>query len=170
MKNMNPFPIYHARLGFLRALFVLLALGICWPAAAQTPVAMYGALRVQGNQILNGSGQPVSLAGNSLFWSNTGWGGERYYNANAVGWLKNNWNATVVRASMGVEDVGGYLENKAREKAKVKAVVDASLAAGMYVIIDWHSHHAEQYQQDAIDFFREMATTYGNTPNIYKSP
>jgi hypothetical protein len=36
----------------------------------------------------------------------------------------------------------------------------------MYVIIDWHSHHAEDHRQGAIDFFREMAQTYGNTPNV----
>ncbi|WP_208174548.1 cellulase family glycosylhydrolase [Hymenobacter negativus] len=136
------------------------------PSLAQTPVVRYGALRVQGNQILGQSNQPVSLAGNSLFWSNSGWGGERYYSANVVGWLKNNWNASIVRASMGVDEAGGYLENPAREKAKVKTIVDACVAAGLYVIIDWHSHQAEQHQAQAIAFFQEMATTYGNTPNV----
>ena len=135
-------------------------------AQAQTPVTRSGALRVQGNRILDQSGQPVRLAGNSLFWSNNGWGGERYYSANVVGWLKTNWNASLVRVAMGVDDAGGYLENPAREKAKVKTVVDACLAAGLYVIIDWHSHHAEQYQPQAVAFFREMATTYGNSPNV----
>ena len=125
---------------------------------AQTPVARYGALRVQGNQILGATNQPVSLAGNSLFWSNNGWGGERYYSANVVGWLKNSWNASIVRAAMGVDEAGGYLENPAREKAKVKTVVDACIAAGLYVIIDWHSHQAEQHQAQAIAFFQEMAT------------
>jgi endoglucanase len=137
-----------------------------WSASAQTPVARYGALHTQGNQILGPTNQPVSLAGNSLFWSNSGWGGERYYTSNVVGWLKNNWNASVVRAAMGVDEAGGYLENPAREKAKVKAVVDACIAQGLYVIIDWHSHHAEQHQTEAIAFFREMATSYGNTPNV----
>ena len=146
--------------------FVVLAAACCQPAAAQTPVAKYGALHVQGNRVLDQNNQTVSLAGNSLFWSNSGWGGERYYSANTVDWLKNNWNASIVRVAMGVDDGGGYLGDKAREKAKVKAVVDACVAAGLYVIIDWHSHHAEQYQQDAVDFFREMATTYGNTPNV----
>ena len=151
---------------FWRIAFVwLLAMGAA-PARAQTPVARFGALRVQGNRILDRSGQPVRLAGNSLFWSNNGWGGERYYSANVVGWLKNNWNASIVRVAMGVDEAGGYLENPAREKAKVKTVVDACIAAGLYVIIDWHSHHAEQYQPQAIAFFREMATTYGNSPNV----
>lgn len=136
------------------------------PALAQTPVSRFGNLRVQGNRILDRNGQPVRLAGNSLFWSNNGWGGEKYYNANVVGWLKNSWGAGIVRIPMGVDEAGGYLENPTREKAKVKTVVDACIAAGLYVIIDWHSHHAEQYQTQAISFFREMATTYGNTPNV----
>ena len=136
------------------------------PAQAQTPVARFGALRVQGNRILDRNGQPVRLAGNSLFWSNNGWGGERYYSSNVVGWLKTSWNVGLVRVAMGVDEAGGYLENPAREKAKVKTVVDACLAAGLYVIIDWHSHHAEQYQAQSIAFFREMATTYGNSPNV----
>ncbi|MET4075603.1 cellulase family glycosylhydrolase [Hymenobacter sp. UYCo722] len=147
------------------ALFGLLMLGTA-PARAQTPVARFGALRVQGNRILDRNGLPVRLAGNSLFWSNNGWGGEKYYNANVVGWLKNNWNASLVRVAMGVDEAGGYLENPAREKAKVKTVVDACIAAGLYVIIDWHSHHAEQYQAQSIAFFQDMARTYGNSPNV----
>ncbi|HEX8506958.1 MAG TPA: cellulase family glycosylhydrolase [Hymenobacter sp.] len=150
----------------MRSLLTVLAAACWWPAAAQTPVAKHGALRVQGNQVLNQTGQPVSLAGNSLFWSNSGWGGERYYTANVVNWLRTNWNAGIVRAAMGVDEAGGYLENPAREKAKVKAVVDAAIAAGMYVIIDWHSHSAERHQAEAIAFFREMATTYGTRPNV----
>jgi len=150
----------------LGGLAVVLGTACATPALAQTPVVKYGALQVKGNQIQDQSGKPVSLAGNSLFWSNSGWGGERYYSANVVGWLKNNWNAGIVRVAMGVDEAGGYLENSAREKAKVKTVVDACIAAGLYVIIDWHSHSAEKHQAEAIAFFKEMATTYGSKPNV----
>ncbi|MBC8081871.1 MAG: cellulase family glycosylhydrolase [Hymenobacter sp.] len=139
---------------------------VSFDAAAQTPVQQYGLLKVAGNKIVDKNNQAISLAGNSLFWSNDGWGGERYYNANVVGWLKNNWQAKIVRVAMGTNEGGGYLSNPAREKQKVKTVVDACLAAGLYVIIDWHSHQAEQQQQQAIAFFQEMATTYGNSPNV----
>ncbi|GAA4046615.1 hypothetical protein GCM10022409_35840 [Hymenobacter glaciei] len=122
---------------------------------------------MKGNKIVSKTtGLPVRLAGNSLFWSNKGWGGEKYYKANVVGWLKNNWNASVVRVAMGVDDAGGYIEDPAREKAKVIAVVDACIAAGLYVIIDWHSHHAEDYKAQSIAFFKAMATKYGKTPNV----
>jgi aryl-phospho-beta-D-glucosidase BglC (GH1 family) len=122
-------------------------------------------LSVSGNKIL-ASGKPASLSGNSLFWSNVNWGGERFYNANTVSWLKNDWKSTIVRAAMGVEEGGGFLQDPAFNKAKVKAVVDAAIANDMYVIIDWHSHKAQDYRSAAIAFFEEMARTYGHHPNI----
>lgn len=122
-------------------------------------------LSVSGHKILAG-GQPASFAGNSLFWSNNGWGGDKYYNASTVKWLKDDWKSTLVRAAMGVEAPGGYLEDANGNKARVKAVVDAAIANDMYVIIDWHTHYAEQYQSQAIAFFQEMARTYGNRNNV----
>ncbi len=122
-------------------------------------------ITVSGNQLLFG-GEPGSIAGPSLFWSNNGWGGERYYNGDVVAWVKQDWKAMLIRASMGVEDSGGYIGFPAQNKAKVIAVVDAAIANDMYVIIDWHSHRAENYQQQAIDFFTEMALRYGEHPHV----
>ena len=34
------------------------------------------------------------------------------------------------------------------------------------MIIDWHSHHAHDYEAEAIAFFEEMAQTYGEHPNV----
>ncbi len=133
---------------------------------SQTPVETHGALAVNGNRVVNQYGNTFSLAGNSFFWSNNGWGGERFYNADVVEWLKNDWKSSIVRAAMGVEDAGGYISDPAGNKQKVKTVVDAAIAKGLYVIIDWHSHNAENYQTLAIGFFEEMAATYGNTPNV----
>lgn len=131
-----------------------------------TPVSVHGDLSINGNTITNKNNDPVSFAGNSLFWSNNGWGGEKFYTEGVVTWLKNDWNSTIIRAAMGVEDSGGYISNPTENKNKVKKIVDAAIKEGLYVIIDWHSHHAEDYQQEAITFFKEMATLYGNTPNV----
>jgi endoglucanase len=165
MKNVNNVsklkPVNWART-LLLAAGSLLATG----AAAQTPVQQYGLLKVSGNKIVDKNNQPISLAGNSLFWSNDGWGGERYYTANTVSWLKNNWGSKVVRVAMGVDEGGGYIGNPAGQRQKVKTVVDACLAQGLYVIIDWHSHHAEDYRAQSIAFFQDMARTYGNSPNV----
>ena len=131
-----------------------------------TLVDVHGLLVVDGNKIVDKNNEPISLAGNSFFWSNDGWGGEKYYRSEVVEWLKKDWNTTIVRAAMGVEDPGGYLENKTANKDRVKIIVDAAIEQGLYVIIDWHSHHAEDYTDEAIIFFEEMATLYGEYDNV----
>ncbi|UII24085.1 cellulase family glycosylhydrolase [Fulvivirga ligni] len=152
----------HVKTQFFAVSKVLLAIVLTFTLTllqAQPP------LTVSGNRILSG-GQEKSFAGNSYFWSNTGWGAERFYNSGTVSWLKNDWEATIVRAAMGVEADGGYLTDPTGNKNRVKAVVDAAISEGIYVIIDWHSHNAENYQSQAISFFQEMASTYGNTNNV----
>ena len=67
---------------------------------------------------------------------------------------------------MGVEDPGGYLSNRATNQERVKIIVESAIDLGIYVIIDWHSHHAEDYSDEAIIFFQEMATTYGHGKNV----
>merc|ERR1719464_2596196 len=130
--------------------------------AGMTPVERHGKLRVQGNKIVDQNGQAVQFGGMSFFWSQ--WQGQ-YWNAGTVGFLADNWGATLVRAAMGV-DQGGYLSNPGGEKGKVMAVVDAAIAKGIYVIIDWHDHHAEEHVWQAKEFFGDMAQRYGQYPNV----
>ena len=131
-----------------------------------TVVDVHGLLQVNGNSIVDKNGDPVSFAGNSFFWSNDNWGGERYYEPEVVSWLKKDWNTTIVRAAMGVEDPGGYLDNRTANKNRVKTIVDAAIDEGLYVIIDWHSHHAEDNTNEAVLFFQEMAELYGEHDNV----
>ena len=126
------------------------------------PVAQHGALHVMGNRVVDAAGQPVQLRGMSLFWSQ--W--SSYYVAGTVDQLTDDWHATLVRAAVGVENDGGYLANPADNEAKLFAVVDRAIARGLYVIIDWHDHHAQDHQSTAIDFFTRMATKYGSSPNV----
>ena len=132
----------------------------------ETIVSVNGLLKVKGNRIVNQNDIPISLAGSSLFWSNDGWGGERYYSSQVVSWLKTDWGTSIIRVAMGVENLGGYLSNPMTNKERVKTVVEAAIDLGIYVIIDWHSHHAEDYTNEAIVFFQEMATIYGHKKNV----
>lgn len=137
-------------------------------------------ISVNGNKVLFG-GQEGSIAGYSLFWSNTGWGAERFYNADAVAYLKNAWGAKLVRAAMGVDPTstnafggespsGAYLDNTngntQTQYNMVTTVIDAAIANDMYVIVDWHSHHANNYTSEAISFFGQIASQYGHYNNI----
>jgi endoglucanase len=126
------------------------------------PIIKYGQLSVMGNRIVDKDQQPVQLRGMSLFWSQ--WIG-KYYNADAVKWLKDDWHCNVIRAAMAVEN-DGYLTNPVLEKQKVETVVEAAIAEGMYVIIDWHDHHAFNHTQQAKEFFALMAQEYGDVPNV----
>jgi endoglucanase len=141
-----------------------LALGIAIASQMGLAQADVAPVSTQGNKVLFG-GQQGSVAGMSMFWSNTGWGAEKYYNGQTVGWLKSDWNAKLVRAAMGVEDNGGYLTDSTN-KTRVTNVVDAAIANDMYVIIDWHTHKAELNKAAAISFFTEMATKYGSKNHV----
>jgi len=128
-----------------------------------TAVGIHGSLQVQGNKIVDKTGNPVQLRGMSLFWSN--WAGP-WYNENAVSTLAKDWKAGIVRAPMGIEPDGAYLSNPDAEKAKIVSVADAAITQGIYVIIDWHDHNAHNHTGQAQTFFTEMAQKYGNVPNV----
>jgi len=127
-----------------------------------SPVALHGQLSVSGNKVVDANGEPAQFTGMSLFWSQ--WIG-KYWNADAVDWLVDDWECSLIRCAMAVEH-GGYLTNPEQEKAKVKAVVDQAIVRGIYVIIDWHDHNAEFHVDNSTAFFDEMASEYGGYPNV----
>lgn len=127
-----------------------------------SPVRRNGVIKTDKSKIVNEAGDPIQLKGMSLFWSQ--WIG-KYYNKQAIDWLVQDWNIEIIRASMGVDDNGGYIENK-DELQKIETVIDAAISNGIYVIVDWHSHHAEDYQSEAIEFFSHISRTYGDNANI----
>jgi len=143
----------------MRKILFLGLLFIVSSALALPPVT------TSGNQVLFG-GKQGSLAGNSFFWSNNTYGGERYYNRPTVAWLKQDWQTTIVRAAMGVEDPMGFIDDEVSNRNRAIALADAAIAEDIYVIIDWHSHRAEDNEQKAIDFFRDMARRYGDSNNV----
>ena len=125
-------------------------------------VNSYGQLKVKGTLIVNEHGDTVALHGMSMFWSQ--WMG-KYYNSDCIEWLVQDWKCDVIRAAIGVEG-GGYIEHPKREMRKLRKVVDACIDQGIYVIVDWHAHYAENHPEIAVDFFTAVAREYGSYPNI----
>ena len=111
--------------------------------------------------MVNEKGEPVVLHGVSYGWHQF-W--PRFYNASSVDYLVNDWGAQVVRASMGVELEGAYIDNPEMGLNCVQTVVDAAIENGAYAIIDWHSHGLRT--EEAKDFFKKMATRYKGVPNV----
>lgn len=145
----------------MRRIIAMLALCAACIGAA-TPVETHGWLSVKGNKVVDERGSPANLRGMSFFWSQ--WIG-KYWNAQVVDWLVDDWNVSVVRAAMAVDN-GGYLTTPAAQEARVRAVVEAAIARGIYVIIDWHDHDAIQHEAQAIEFFERMARDYGRHPHV----
>ncbi len=127
-----------------------------------TAVEKHGRLQVKGSQIVGKDGKPASLAGMSLFWSQ--WIG-KYYTPEVVKWLKTDWNSTVIRAAIAA-DSGGYLTHPEEEMKKATTVIDAAIAQGIYVIVDWHDHRAEKHTAESAKFFGELAKKYSGKPNV----
>jgi endoglucanase len=135
-----------------------------------SPVARHGQLRVEGSRVLDAHGKAVQLRGMSFYWSCLK-GGWEFWNADVVNWLADDWQISIVRAAMGVEDFGGYLDGDTpgsgrSNKDHLFDLVDAAIAKGIYVIIDWHSHNAHLYTNEAKAFFEEMALKYKSVPNV----
>ncbi|MFB0636134.1 cellulase family glycosylhydrolase [Bacillus rugosus] len=147
----------------------LLAIG-CMPASkasaagAKTPVSINGQLSIKGTQLVNQDGKAVQLKGISSHGLQ--WYGD-FVNKDSLKWLRDDWGITVFRAAMYTAD-GGYVDNPS-VKNKVKEAVEAAKELGIYVIIDWHilnDGNPNQNKERAKEFFREMSTLYGSTPNV----
>ncbi|MDN3583820.1 glycoside hydrolase family 5 protein [Mucilaginibacter flavus] len=151
----------------MRGVFlVLFALVVTKISFAQnlTPVALNGALKVENGKLLNAQGVEPQLHGISLSWSL--WQGQKYYNAGVVNWLANDFKISILRASMGVEPKGGYLQRPDEQQKLITDVVDAAIKEGIYVLIDWHDHHAEDHLERSKEFFKQMAKKYAGVPNV----
>lgn len=142
------------------------AFAVASPAASRaapegTPVACHGALSVSNGRIVDAHGAPVALHGMSLFWSQAA---PQYYSAETVTWLAQDWQVDVVRAAIAGEGNNGARQHFEREFDKASTVIDAAVANGLYVIVDWHAHHA--YPDEAERFLTAIARKYGELPNL----
>ena len=135
-------------------------------ASEETIVSTHGRLRVHDAHVVDRDNRKLSLMGNSMYSSNTGWEAVRLYNSEVVSWLQKDFKATVIRAALAVEEAGGYTVDPEGNVARVKTVIEAGIANGMYVIIDFHSFEAHEFTDEAVAFFSEMAGLYGENDHV----
>src|SRR5271157_3054332 len=134
--------------------------------ADDTFVQKHGRLSVKGNKIVDKDGNPTTLHGMSLYcWAQQGW---QYFNTSAINHFAQDWKCTVIRIAILPR---AYKNNPTKEIDKVKSVLDACIANGIYGIIDWHSMRGAQNDVASSQaFFSAVATAYGKTPNIMYEP
>lgn len=127
-----------------------------------TPVERHGELSVSGRYIVDKNGEKVQLRGVSFGWHNW-W--HRYFNEGSVTRVAKEWNATMVRCSIGLDlDENTYDQNKELAYETVDRMVDAAVKNGIYLIIDFHSH--KNNLPLAKTFFAVVTEKYGHLPNI----
>jgi endoglucanase len=134
-------------------------------APANSPVACHGALAVNEGRIVGSHGEPVTLRGMSLFWSQ--WG-QHYYSPETVAWLAQDWKVDVVRAAIAAEGNYSARQHFEREFAKASTVIDAAVENGLYVVVDWHAHRP--WPDEAERFLTAIAAKYGHLPNLIYEP
>lgn len=145
--------------------YVLLFTAVC-DAAAQKPgaVAKHGALHIAEGRMVDKNNLPPQLRGISLSWSI--WEGQKYYRPEVVSWLATDFNISLLRVSMAIEPEKGYLQQPLEQERLVMKVIDAAIQQGLYVLIDWHDHHADANVERSKHFFEKMAKRYAGVPNV----
>ena len=126
-------------------------------------VSKHGKLRIDGVHLVDKDGKPFQMKGMSLFWSQ--WMGQ-YWTNGVVKTVSRQWNSSIVRAALGADESDGYITNPVDEMAKLETIIRSAIKQDIYVVIDWHSHHAEDHLPEAIKFFGDMAKKYGHHPNV----
>jgi endoglucanase len=127
----------------------------------QTFVGVHGQLSVKGPHIVDQYGNQLQLHGMSMYgWtSNCGYD---FYNASAINHLAQDWKCTAIRMP--------YMPGGAIAMSYINAVIDACIANGIYVIIDWHDGSSNASAAQASTFFKTIATSYHKYPNIMYEP
>ena len=148
----------------MRKLLVALAAAALVCGCSSVP-----SLKVQGTQLC-ADGEPVVFDGISYGWHNL-W--PRFYNRASVRELAGTYGVRLVRAAIGADGHaladnpgchGGYIQEPEFALERLYAVVDGAIDAGIYVIVDWHSHVL--HTEEACGFFSTVASKYAGVPNV----
>ena len=124
-------------------------------------VKHYGQLSLKGNKLIGKDGQQIMLRGASLGWHNW-W--PKFFSSETVKWLSDDWKCNIIRATIGVEPNGAYLQNPQEALKRLDIVAESAINNNMYFIADWHAH--ELHLDLSVDFFDKVSKKYAQYPNI----
>lgn len=108
-----------------------------------SPFSDHGQLSIKDGIVVDKNSNPAQLRGMSLFWDK--WAGS-WYNSGAVNTLASDWKADVIRAAISAYD-----------ETVTKNMIDWSINAGIYVVVDNHSHSAHLQTSQAASYFGHIA-------------
>ncbi|MGL1936725.1 MAG: glycoside hydrolase family 5 protein [Fibrobacterales bacterium] len=131
--------------------------------SAEGPVDVYGEMKVSGRYFV-GSAEKykeslVQVKGLSFFWNQ--WGGQSQWNAGIVDKMVDDYNAEILRVPVATSRGG-----KRANLNDAVAVIDQCIKRGIYVIIDFHAHHAHEELGEAKEFFTNVVNRYGDKDNV----
>ena len=110
-----------------------------------SPISEHGQLSLKGFDVVDKNGQPYILRGMSFFWDD--WGFEKFFTEGAVKTIANDWGGNVVRTP--IHDLN---------ESRAKSMIDYAAAAGIYIIVDYHSHCAHKNASGAQTFFGNISS------------
>ncbi len=133
------------------------------------PVQEYGQLAVVDGQLVDEDGDPVVLRGVSTQWLN--WDETYSGNADNMEFMRDDWGLEVYRIANGVEGYNGYADPDVREQRyeRIADIIEKAIDLDLYVLVDWHTHEIE-HKEIAEEFFAQIASDYGDYPNIIYEP
>lgn len=123
-------------------------------------------IHVDSGKIKDENGNTVQLTGMSshgMLWY------PEYANANAMQTLK-SYGANTFRIALYSDDAdGGYVQKKTETMQLAYMAIENAISADLYAIVDWHvlrDRNPLWNQSCALEFFEEIASHYGDCPNI----
>lgn len=129
------------------------------------PIAVHGALRVEGTQLVNQHGASIQLRGMSSHGLQ--WFGD-CYNDSSLTALAGDWDADIFRIALYVQE-GGYETDPAGFTAQVDQLIELATSKGMYVVVDWHILNPGDPFANlnmAKEFFDHVASTHRDKVNV----
>lgn len=150
-------------------------------------VSKHGDLNTSKGYVGDGSGNKVSLAGVSYFWSCSS---SLWWCKENVKFLVDKYNVQVLRLPVSIAPCGSngqsscdksnlgamggaglwnmnnYVAAPMGTKRQVDEVVKACIENDIYVIIDFHEHKAQDWTSKANEFFTYFAKKWGEYPNV----